>query len=66
MTPREREIKKKYTRVTKFGDMPILFLSIDQQEFKVEITPSKVKWFQKMLAIALARMIDKEAPDEQR
>jgi len=64
MTKREREIKKKYTRVAKFGDTPILFLSIDQQEFKIEITPRKVMWFQKMLAIALTRMIEKEAPHD--
>ncbi len=63
MTPREREIKKKYTRVANIADENVLFLSIDQQEFKVEITPSKVKWFQKMLAIALARMIEKETDD---
>lgn len=64
MTPREREIKKKYTRVTKFGDMPILFLSIDQQEFSVEINPNKVVWFRNMLSKALARMIEKEAPHD--
>jgi hypothetical protein len=64
MTPREREIKKKYTRVANIADENVLFLSIDQQEFKVEITPSKVKWFQKMLAIALTRMIEKEAPHD--
>jgi len=64
MTPREREIKKKYTRVTNIADENVLFLSIDQQAFKVEITPSKVKWFQKMLAIALTRMIEKEAPHD--
>lgn len=62
MTPREREIKKKYTRVANIADENVLFLSIYGQEFKVEITPSKVKWFQKMLAIALTRMIEKEAP----
>ena len=64
MTKREREIKKKYTRVANIADENVLFLSIDQQEFKVEITPSKVKWFQKMLAIALTRMIEKEAPHD--
>ena len=63
MTPREREIKKKYTRLTNIADVNVLFLSIDHQEFKIEITPRKAKWFQKMLAIALARMIAKEADD---
>jgi len=43
MTPHEREIRRKYTRVSKICDENVLFLSIDHQEFKVEITPRKVK-----------------------
>ena len=61
MTPLEREIRRKYTRVSKICDENVLFLSIDHQEFKVEITPRKVKWFRDMLAKALTRMIEKEA-----
>jgi hypothetical protein len=53
----------RYTRLTNIADVNVLFLSIDHQEFKIEITPRKAKWFQKMLAIALARMIEKEADD---
>jgi len=60
MTSRERNIRKKYTRIAKIGEDNVLFLSIDHQEFKIEITPAKVKWFQKMIAIALARMVEKE------
>jgi len=64
MTPREREIKKKYTRVANIADENVLFLSIYGQEFKVEITPRKVVWFRNMLSKALARMIEKEAPHD--
>ena len=61
MTPREREIKKKYTRIIN----TTLFLSIDHQEFTIEGTDEEnIKWFQKMLAIALTRMIEKEAPHD--
>ena len=63
MTKREREIRNRYTRITNIADVNALFLSIDHQEFKIEITPRKVKWFQKMLVIALARMIAKEVDD---
>ena len=66
MTKRQRRIMDKYTRTANIADENVLFLSIDHQEFKIEITPRSVGCFQKMLAIALARMIDKEAPDEQR
>ena len=65
MTKRQRRIKDKYTRIANIADENVLFLSIDHQEFGIEITPHKAKWFQKMLAIALARMIAKEAGDEQ-
>lgn len=57
---RERNIRKKYTRISNISGENVLFLSIDHQEFKIEITPARVKWFQKMLAIALTRMIEKE------
>lgn len=62
MTKREREIRKKYTRIATIAGQKVLFLSIDHQEFGVEITPRKAKWFQEMLSIALTRMIDKETP----
>ena len=60
MTLRERNIRKKYTRIAKIAGENVLFLSIDHQEFGIEITPGKVKWFQEMLAIALTRMIENE------
>ena len=60
MTLRERNIRKKYTRIGKIAGENVLFLSIDHQEFEIEITPGKVKWFQEMLAIALTRMIENE------
>lgn len=61
MTKREREIMKKYTRTSKWSDgSETLFLSIDHQEFGIETTTKGTRWYRKMLAIALTRMIDKD------
>lgn len=58
LTKHERYIMKKYTRIKD----TTLFLSIDHQEFTVEgADKENIKWFQKMLTVALARMIEKEA-----
>ncbi|MHB8109689.1 MAG: hypothetical protein ACYDHW_06625 [Syntrophorhabdaceae bacterium] len=54
LTPHERYVQKKYTRVKG----TTLFLSIDHQEFTIE--GENVKFFQRNLAIALARMIETE------
>ena len=57
MTKHERAVKKKYTRIKD----TTLFLSIDHQEFTIEGTDKEnIKWFQKMLSVALARMIENE------
>lgn len=57
LTPHERYTMKKYTRISG----TTLFLSIDHQEFTIEGTDREnLKFFQKNLAIALARMIETE------
>jgi hypothetical protein len=57
------EAKKKYTRVTRMGDTWCLYLEIDHQGFRIDSgeTKREAQWMQKMLAIALARMIDNNA-----
>jgi hypothetical protein len=60
MTLRERNIRKKYTRIRKFPNgETALFLCIDQQEFEI-ISGGNQRWFRDMLAIALTRMIENE------
>jgi len=47
----------KYTRIKD----TTLFLSIDQQEFTIEGTDKEsIKWYQKMLSVAISRMVETE------
>jgi hypothetical protein len=54
------KLRRRYTRVAKLGDKWNTFLQIDHQGFCVVEDTSKVRaqWYAKMLAIALARMIE--------
>ena len=57
VTKREREIMKKYTRI----EYDTLYLVIDHQAFTIAGTDEEnIKFFQRNLAIALARVIGKE------
>lgn len=58
MTKTEKDVMKKYTRIRKIAGESTLCLCIDHQEFEVN-AGEKIKWFQKMLSIAIARLIDK-------
>ncbi len=61
MTVREREIRKKYTKIVNRGGAVTLVITIDQQEFQIKTSPQEVVWFRDMLAVALTRMVEKEA-----
>ena len=57
LTPHERYMAAKYTRIKD----TTLFLSIDQQEFTIEGTDKEsIKWYQKMLSVAISRMVETE------
>lgn len=62
----EKQASDQYTRVVKIGDKWTTFLRIDHQEFCVveQTTAKRAKWFAKMLAIALCRLVKTEAPHE--
>ena len=53
-------IKKRYTRVVNIGGMWNTYLQIDHQGFCVveQTTRKRAMWFARMLAVALARMME--------
>jgi len=57
-----KEIEAKYTRVVKIGGKWNAYLQIDHQGFTAceQTTKARAKWFAKMLAIALERMVENE------
>lgn len=57
MNKRERQIMKKYTTI----NHGLLWLTIDNQIFTIAGTDREnIKWYQEMLAKALARIIENE------
>lgn len=60
MTPKQKQILKKYVRVVKIEDKWNTYLQIDHQGFSVveETTLKRARWFGKQLAIALERLLD--------
>jgi len=59
-----KELESKYTRVVKM-DKWNTHLQIDHQGFIVcfDTTKARAKWYAKMLAIAIKRLIENEAND---
>lgn len=59
---KERMFRRRYTRVVKMGAKWSTYLQIDHQGFCVVEQTSKrrAEWFARMLAIAFARMVEKE------
>ena len=55
-----QRIKKRYVRVVQIGDKWNTYLQIDHQGFCVveQTTRQRANWYGKMLAVALARLID--------
>lgn len=53
------EAKKRYTRVSKIYDKWCVNLEINHQGFRIDSgdTKKEAMWMQKMLSIALARMV---------
>ena len=60
------DIKRKYTRVVRCGDGWFTLLSVGVQSFGVVGATShrRAEWFAKMLAIALAKLIEAERQDQ--
>lgn len=58
-----QEIQNKYTRIVKQDRKYLAYLQIDQQGFCVcpGTTKVRAKWFCKMLAVALSRIIEENA-----
>ncbi len=58
-------LRRRYTRVVKMGDHWNTYLQIDHQGFCVveQTTRDRARWFGKMLAIALDRMLSANKPD---
>lgn len=59
MTP--TQIKRKYTRLGKYGNRYSTYLRIDHQEFTIadHTTKRRAEWFREMLVIALHRLLNK-------
>lgn len=55
-------IRKRYVRTRKMGDSWSTYLQVDHQGFLIveNSSRSRAQWFGKMLAIALARLIETE------
>lgn len=62
MTDREKEIEKKYCNIIKQDGGWNTYIQIDHQSFFIcNSTDRKLaKWFSSQIAIALARLIEKE------
>lgn len=63
LTERQKELRKKYTRITQIGGEYVAYLQIDHQGFNVTYDTTNKKhaeWSRDMLAIALDRMISSE------
>ena len=58
--PTINSIRKRYIRTFKVGDGWTTYLQIDHQSFCVvdDTTRERARWFGKMLAIALERMLN--------
>ena len=68
LTPNERRMRDTYTRVlVDFDFVAKAFLRVDQQEFEVcDWTERKrADWFADQLAIALARLVERETGAKQ-
>lgn len=61
-----KELESKYTRVVKISGKWNAYLQIDQQGFSVceQTTKARAKWYAKMLAMALERLIKNETEKE--
>lgn len=59
MTLAQKAIMEKYTEIRRVQGERCLFLKSDHQAFEI-LTGPNVAWYRRQLAIALARMIDKE------
>jgi hypothetical protein len=59
LTPHERYIMKKYTRIY---PAHVLRLVVGNQEFNVgnDLNKEEAEWMRRMLAVALSRMIEAE------
>lgn len=59
MTPKQKQIFKKYIRVVKIADKWDTYLQIDHQGFSVveQTTLKRARWFGKQLAAALEKLI---------
>lgn len=65
LTPRQKELRKKYTRASTFFGEWAAVLKIDHQSFYLHGSESRKSenWTRDMLAIALDRMIENEKKD---
>jgi hypothetical protein len=61
--PAVRRIRKRYVRTVKIGHAWDTYLQIDHQGFCVvdRTTRERARWFGRMLAVALARMLSDNA-----
>ena len=66
-TPRKptiQQLRRKYTRAVKIADKWNTYLQIDHQSFCVveQTTEKRAKWYEKMMAVALKRIIETHTP----
>ena len=64
LTERQKELKKKYTRITEIDCEYVAFFMVDNQSFSIAdgaTTKKRADWFCNMISIALDRMIQDEA-----
>jgi hypothetical protein len=69
LTERQKELRKKYTRIAEMDCEYAPFLQIENQGFSVKIgacSKSKAEWYCDMVAIALDNLIKAEVQNEPR
>lgn len=63
LTPRQKDLKKKYTRIAELDCEHVAFFLVEHQSFSIHdgaTTKKRADYYRDMFAIAIDRMIEKE------